>query len=83
MINDLHRHPVPFAAVWAAVRLSRMDPMVVHDSTVSIARAFTRADWTRLLAAAEVAAEIRWAFSFCWLVSALRPAGSASDSNCS
>lgn len=74
LISDLHRHPVPYAAVWAAVRLFRMDPMVVHDSTVSIARAFARADWERLLAEAQVAAEIRWAFPFRWAVSALRPA---------
>ena len=72
LISDLHRHPVPYVAVWAAVRLTRMDPMVVHDSTVSIARGFVRADWERLLAEAQVAAEIRWAVPFRWAVSALR-----------
>jgi 2-polyprenyl-3-methyl-5-hydroxy-6-metoxy-1,4-benzoquinol methylase len=73
LISDLHRHPVPWGFVWGAVRLLRMDPMVVHDSTVSIARGFTRADWRRLLAEAGVAgAEIRWAFPFRWLVGAVR-----------
>jgi 2-polyprenyl-3-methyl-5-hydroxy-6-metoxy-1,4-benzoquinol methylase len=72
LISDLHRHPLPWSFVWAAVRALRMDPMVVHDSTVSIARGFIRADWARLLAAAGVAAEIRWAFPFRWLVGSIR-----------
>lgn len=68
LISDLHRHWLPWGVVWCAVRALRMDPMVVHDSTVSIARGFTRADWQRLLAEAGVAAEIRWVFPFRWLV---------------
>jgi len=69
LINDLHRHPLPWAAVWAGVRLLRMDPMVVHDSTVSIARGFSRTDWQDLSARAGVAADIAWAFPFRWAVS--------------
>ena len=72
LISDLHRHPIPWATVWAGVRLLRMDPMVVHDSTVSIARGFTRADWEKALREAGVAAEIRWAFPFRWQVGAIR-----------
>ncbi|WP_426955993.1 methyltransferase domain-containing protein [Muricoccus radiodurans] len=75
MICDLHRHPIPWAAVWAGVRLFRMDPMVIHDSTVSIARGFVRADWERVLAKAGVRAEVRWALPFRWTVSAIRDAG--------
>ena len=67
-ISDLHRHPLPWATVWAGVRLLRMDPMVVHDSTVSIARGFSRADWEALLARAGVQARLRWAFPFRWTV---------------
>jgi len=69
LVSDLHRHPLPWAVVWAGVRLLRMDPMVVHDSTVSIARGFTRADWERLVERAGVRADIRWAFPFRWTVS--------------
>jgi SAM-dependent methyltransferase len=69
LISDLHRHPLPWATVWAGVRLLRMDPMVVHDSTVSIARGFSRADWEGLVARAGVRAELRWAFPFRWTVS--------------
>jgi 2-polyprenyl-3-methyl-5-hydroxy-6-metoxy-1,4-benzoquinol methylase len=72
LISDLHRHPVPWAFVWAAVRLLRMDPMVVHDSTVSIARGFRRADWEAALREAGVAAEISWAFPFRWQVGAIQ-----------
>lgn len=72
LISDLHRHWLPWGFVWGAVRLLRMDPMVVHDSTVSIARGFVRTDWERLLAEAGVAAEIRWAVPFRWTVGAIR-----------
>jgi SAM-dependent methyltransferase len=72
LVSDLHRHPVPWAVVWAGVRLLRMDPMVVHDSTVSIARGFSRADWERALREAGVSAEVRWAFPFRWQVGTIR-----------
>jgi 2-polyprenyl-3-methyl-5-hydroxy-6-metoxy-1,4-benzoquinol methylase len=72
LISDLHRHWLPWGFVWGAVRLLRMDPMVVHDSTVSIARGFLRTEWERLLAEAGVAAEIRWAVPFRWTVGAIR-----------
>ncbi len=69
LILDLHRHWIPWTAVWAGTRLMRMHPMVVHDGPVSINRAFTRADWTRLLAEAGVQAEVRWVMPFRWAVS--------------
>jgi 2-polyprenyl-3-methyl-5-hydroxy-6-metoxy-1,4-benzoquinol methylase len=68
LISDLHRHWLPWGFVWAAVRLLRMPPMVVHDSTVSIARGFTRANWRHLLGKAGVTADIGWAFPFRWQV---------------
>ena len=72
LISDLHRHWLPWGFVWAAVRLLRMPPMVVHDSTISIARGFTGADWRRLLNKADVIAETRWAFPFRWQVGVVR-----------
>jgi len=68
LISDLHRHWLPWSVVWCGVRALRMAPMVVHDSTVSVARGFTRAEWERLVAEAGVPARIRWAFPFRWLV---------------
>jgi len=69
LINDIHRHWVPWSALWAGTRLLWLDPTVVHDSTVSVARAFTRADWHRLAADAGVAPRVAWQFPFRWAVS--------------
>jgi hypothetical protein len=69
LILDLHRHRIPWAAVWAGTRLMRMHPMVIHDGPVSIMRGFDRADWRRLVAEAGVTAEIRWVVPFRWAVS--------------
>lgn len=69
LILDLHRHWLPWAAVWAGTRLMRLHPMVIHDGPVSINRGFVRADWTRLLAEANVTADIRWVAPFRWAVS--------------
>lgn len=66
---DLHRHPVPWAAVWAGTRLMRMHPMVRHDGPVSVGRGFSRPDWRRLVREAGVEAEIRWVLPFRWAVS--------------
>jgi SAM-dependent methyltransferase len=71
LILDLHRHWLPWSVVWAGTRLLRMHPMVSHDGPISVNRAFTRADWDRLLAEAAVPAEIRWTFPFRWEVSGL------------
>ncbi|MBU8540951.1 methyltransferase domain-containing protein [Falsiroseomonas tokyonensis] len=68
LILDLHRHPIPWAAVWAGTRLLRMHPMVCHDGPVSIARGFRRADWSRLIAEAGVVARPRWVLPFRWAV---------------
>ncbi|MGG5809137.1 methyltransferase domain-containing protein [Falsiroseomonas sp. CW058] len=75
LITDLHRHPIPWAAVWAGTRAMRMHPMVTHDGPVSVARGFTRADWVRLASEAGVQAEIRWVLPFRWSVSG--PGGGA------
>lgn len=69
LILDLHRHRIPWTAVWLGTRLMRMHPMVSHDGPVSIMRGFTRADWNRLVAEAGVPAEIRWVLPFRWAVS--------------
>ncbi|MDO9503074.1 methyltransferase domain-containing protein [Falsiroseomonas sp.] len=68
LILDLHRHPIPWAAVWACTRLLRMHPMVCHDGPISVARGFSRADWARLIDAAGVPATPRWVLPFRWAV---------------
>jgi SAM-dependent methyltransferase len=69
LILDLHRHPLPWTAVWAGTRLMRMHPMVRHDGPVSVGRGFSRADWQRLVAEAGVEARIHWVLPFRWAVS--------------
>jgi SAM-dependent methyltransferase len=74
-VNDLHRHPLPYHVFGAAARALRFHPFVVHDGPVSIARAFTFADWRRSLAAAGIppgAARLRWHFPFRITVARLR-----------
>ena len=68
LILDLHRHPLPRAAVWAGTRLLRMHPMVCHDGPISVDRGFRRAEWDSLIAAAGVKAAPRWVLPFRWAV---------------
>src|SRR5579871_563644 len=66
-INDLHRHPLAFYGFKALSTAAGWHPFVRHDGPVSVARAFTRRDWRRLLAQAGVprdAATIAWRMPF-------------------
>ena len=66
-VNDLHRHPIPYHLFRFVSRALRFHYFVQHDGPVSIARAFTLADWQRALASAGVpvgAADVRWYFPF-------------------
>ncbi len=71
-VNDLHRHVVPLRFFRLLARLMRWHRFVQHDGAVSIARAFRRAEWLRLLAAAGVPGEVRWVFPFRLCVGRLR-----------
>ncbi|HEX2552918.1 MAG TPA: methyltransferase domain-containing protein [Microvirga sp.] len=66
-VNDLHRHPLPYHAFRLMADAARWHRFVRHDGPVSIARAFRREDWRRLVAAAGLepgAVEIRWHVPF-------------------
>lgn len=65
-ILDLHRHRLSWVGLWLGTRALRLAPMVVHDSTISVARGYVRADWEPVLAGS--GAELRWRFPFCWQV---------------
>ncbi len=76
-IGDLHRHWLPYHAFRLWSRLAGWHRFVQHDGPISIARAFTAADWRRLLAEAGVpagAVEIAWRIPFRLCVSRVRPA---------
>jgi 2-polyprenyl-3-methyl-5-hydroxy-6-metoxy-1,4-benzoquinol methylase len=71
-INDLHRHPIPYFVIKHAARILRLDPMVQHDGPVSVARAFTAAEWRYFLSKAGISAKrtgIKWLFPFRYCVS--------------
>ncbi|MEI6487025.1 MAG: methyltransferase domain-containing protein [Sphingomonadales bacterium] len=72
LINDLHRHWLAWAGFRVLAALLRWHPIVAHDGAVSVRRAFTRADWDRLLRAAGVDAIVRWHFPFRWTVESCR-----------
>ncbi len=66
-INDLHRHPIAFYGFKIISTLAGWHPFVRHDGPVSVARAFQRADWERLLARAGVQRDqitLNWRFPF-------------------
>ncbi len=71
-VNDLHRHALPYHGFRLLARAMRWHRFVQHDGPVSIARAFRRAEWQRLLAEAGVPGEVRWVFPFRLCVGRLR-----------
>ena len=71
-INDLHRHAIPLHGFRLLARTMRWHRFVQHDGAVSIARAFRRAEWQRLLATAGVPGRVRWVFPFRLCVGRLR-----------
>ncbi len=71
-VNDLHRHALPYHGFRLLARMMRWHRFVQHDGPVSIARAFRRAEWQRLLAEAGVPGEVRRVFPFRLCVGRLR-----------
>jgi len=74
VVNDLHRHPLAYAGIWALSRLLRMAPMVQHDGPLSVQRGFRRSDLEALAHEAPLSApSIRWHWAFRWTLSTVRP----------
>jgi SAM-dependent methyltransferase len=76
LINDLRRHAVPYVIARLAPALLRMNRMVRNDAPLSVARAFERRDWERLLARAGLAAEpttVAACFPFRFAVGRIKP----------
>ena len=74
-VNDLHRHVFPWHVFRLWSLLAGWHRFVRHDGPVSIARAFTAADWRRLLGAAGIpagTAEIVWRMPFRLCVSRVK-----------
>ena len=75
LTTDLQRHLVPYWIARALPTLLGLHPIVRHDAAVSVARAFTRADWRRLLAEASLDApdvRLSWHLPFRWVIERTR-----------
>ena len=61
-VNDLHRHALAYHGFRALSRLAGWHRFVQHDGPISVARAFRRREWMRLLdeAGLREVAEVRW-----------------------
>ena len=52
LVNDLHRHRLPFAGYPLLATLALVDPIVRRDGQLSVGRSFRRAEWQAMLAEA-------------------------------
>ena len=51
VINDIHRHPVPYTAVWLTTRIISRNRYIRHDGPLSVAKGFKGKDWRELKSA--------------------------------
>ena len=73
-VNDLQRHPFAYHAFKHASHALRFHRFVRHDGPVSIARAFSAADWRYLLGAADISgARVKAYAPFRLCVSQIKP----------
>jgi 2-polyprenyl-3-methyl-5-hydroxy-6-metoxy-1,4-benzoquinol methylase len=71
-IADLHRHKAAYYLFAVLARLMRWHEIVRRDGQISVARSFTRGDWERLLADANLQAEVSWHLLFRYAVGRLK-----------
>ncbi|MDO7907965.1 methyltransferase domain-containing protein [Paenibacillus sp. JX-17] len=48
VINDIHRHPISYTAVWLTTRMISRNRYIRHDGPLSVAKGFTGEDWREL-----------------------------------
>lgn len=48
VINDIHRHLLPYTAVWLTTRMISANRYIRHDGPLSVAKGFTGRDWREL-----------------------------------
>lgn len=74
-INDLHRHWLAYHFARISFALAGFHRFVRHDGPLSVARAFRRDDWDRLLAEAGFApgaVQVKWYAPFRWGVGRIK-----------
>jgi SAM-dependent methyltransferase len=73
VVNDLHRHPLAYAGIWALTRLFPASEIVRHDGPLSVLRAFRREDLDELARATKLPMEVRWRWAFRYEILIRRP----------
>jgi len=68
ILNDLHRHPLAFAGIWALTRILPASPVVRNDGPLSVRRAFVREDLAELERLSGLSFKVRWCWAFRWQV---------------
>jgi hypothetical protein len=64
VLNDLHRHPVPWMLIRWLTLAATGNAALRHDAPLSVARAFTAEDWRALGPASGL--DLRWQRSWAW-----------------
>jgi hypothetical protein len=74
-INDLHRHAIAYHGFRMLSTIMRWHPFVRHDGPLSVARAFQRRDWERLLREAGMKGDVdlRWHIPFRYCLTRWHP----------
>jgi SAM-dependent methyltransferase len=69
-INDLHRHPLPYYFIKTLFGILPLNRLTANDGPISVSRAFTAADWRRILVESGVQdrAKVEWFFPFRYTV---------------
>jgi 2-polyprenyl-3-methyl-5-hydroxy-6-metoxy-1,4-benzoquinol methylase len=69
VINDLHRNPIAYHSIKILTKLFSKSPMVQNDGPLSVLRAFSKADWERILDEAGIKDfQLTWHWAFRWQV---------------
>jgi 2-polyprenyl-3-methyl-5-hydroxy-6-metoxy-1,4-benzoquinol methylase len=65
VINDLHRHWFAYYSIKWITRVFSKSPMVKNDAPLSVARAFLKSEWQRMLGEADIKGySLRWRWAF-------------------
>lgn len=69
IINDLHRHVVAYGLFSFVAPLFFRNRLITHDGCLSIKRAFTRKDWIKYMASANIDQwQLTWEWAFRWIL---------------
>jgi len=69
-INDLHRHLLPYYFIKNLFGVLPLNRLTANDGPISVSRAFTAADWRRILAESgmQERTKVEWFFPFRYTV---------------